>query len=113
MSDDFKLPDISGLMEAAQKLQGNVSKMHEELAKHECEASSGGGMVTAVVNGHFEVVALTIDKEVVDPDDISMLQDLVVAAINQATDKMREKTKEEMAKITGGLNLNIPGLSIP
>lgn len=106
---EFKLPDIGNLMEAAQKIQGDMAKLQEELAQKQVEASSGGGMVSAVVNGQFELVSLTIDKDAVDPDDIGMLQDLVIAAVNQAVEKAREMTKEEMAKITGGLP--IPGLT--
>jgi hypothetical protein len=108
---DFKLPDLEGLMQAAQKIQGDVARMQEELASKTCEASAGGGMVTATVNGHYDLVALVIDKQVVDPSDVSMLQDLVVAAVNQAVAKMRSLAQAEMAKVTGGLN--IPGLGGP
>lgn len=105
---DPKMPDLGKMLEAAQKLQGDVAKMQEELARKEVEASAGGGMVTAVVNGHFELVRLTIEKDVVDPEDVGMLQDLVVAAVNQAIKKARDMTQEEMAKLTGGLG--IPGM---
>lgn len=105
---DFKLPDLDGLMQAAQKIQGDVARMQEELATRTVDASAGGGMVTATVNGHYDLVALVIDKQVVDPNDVSMLQDLVVAAVNQAIAKMRALAQAEMAKLTGGLN--IPGL---
>jgi DNA-binding YbaB/EbfC family protein len=105
---DFKMPDLGNLMEAAQKLQGDLARVQEDLAKLSCEASSGGGLVTATINGHFELTAIRIDREVVNPDDVAMLQDLVVAAVNQAVIKMRETSQAEMAKVTGGLN--IPGL---
>lgn len=105
---DYKMPDIGNLMEAAQKIQGDMAKLQEELAEKKCEASAGGGMVTAEVNGQFELVSLTIDKDAVDPKEVGMLQDLVIAAVNQAVEKAREMTKEEMAKLTGGLP--IPGL---
>lgn len=110
MSDDEKptMPDLGNLMNLAQKLQGDVVKMQEELAAMTCEASSGGGMVTATVNGQYELVAIQIEKDVVDPKDVGMLQDLVVAAVNQAMAKMRDTAKDQMSKITGGLN--IPGL---
>lgn len=108
---DFKLPDLEGLMQAAQKIQGDVARMQEELAEKTCDASSGGGMVTATVNGHYDLVRLVIDKQVVDPGDVGMLQDLVVAAVNQAVAKMRSLAQAEMAKLTGGLN--IPGLGGP
>jgi DNA-binding YbaB/EbfC family protein len=105
---DFKMPDINGLMQAAQKIQGDVARMQEELARTTCEASSGGGMVTATVNGTYDLVSIKIDKQAVDPGDVGMLEDLVVAAVNQAIAKMRGIAQEEMAKITGGLN--IPGI---
>lgn len=108
---DGKMPDMNSLMKMAQDLQGNVSKMQEQLAEMEVEASSGGGMVTAKVNGQFELVELRIEPDAVDAGEVAMLQDLVVAAVNQANGKMREKTKEEMAKLTGGLN--IPGMPMP
>jgi nucleoid-associated protein EbfC len=102
---DQKMPDLNNLMKMAQELQGNVSKMQEQLAQMQVEASSGGGMVTATVNGQFELVALKIEPGAIDPNDPGMLQDLVVAAVNQANAKMRDKAKEEMSKLTGGLNL--------
>lgn len=105
---DFKMPDLGNLMEVAQRLQGDVARMQEELAERECEASSGGGMVTAVVNGGYELVRLSIDKEAVDTDDLGMLQDLIIAAVNQASEKIRQLTQEEMSKLTGGLG--IPGM---
>ena len=108
---DFKMPDIGGLMQAAQKLQGDMARIQEELANTTCEASSGGGMVTATVNGHYDLVSLKVDKQVVDPADVGMLQDLIVAAVNQAVTKMRGMAQEQMAKLTGGLN--IPGLGGP
>jgi nucleoid-associated protein EbfC len=105
---DAKMPDLGNLMNLAQKLQGDVAKMQDSLARMTCEASSGGGMVTATVNGGYELVKLAIEKEVVVPEDVEMLQDLVVAAVNQAMAKMREAAQEEMSKLTGGLN--IPGM---
>jgi DNA-binding YbaB/EbfC family protein len=103
-----KMPDLNALMKQAQKLQGDVAKVQEELAAMECDGAAGGGLVTAVVNGQFEVVRVKIDKSVVDPNDVGMLEDLVVAAVNQAIGKMRALAQQEMAKLTGGLN--IPGL---
>lgn len=110
MSDDNtpNMPDLGNLMNLAQSLQGKVSEMQDELARKEYEASAGGGMVTAVVNGQYELVSVKIDESVVDPKDIGMLQDLVVAAVNQAMIKVREATQQEMSKLTGGLN--IPGM---
>ena len=102
--------DFSKMMKQAQKMQEKMMRIQEELATKTVEATSGGGMVTAVVNGRNELVALTIEKDVVDPDDIEMLQDLIVAAVNEGVRKAQEMASEEMGKVTGGLNLNIPGL---
>lgn len=102
------MPDLGGIMELAQKLQGDVVKMQEELAELKVEGSAGGGMVTATVNGNYEMVALKIDPEVIDPAEQGMLQDLIVAACNQAISKMRETAKDQMSKVAGGLN--IPGM---
>lgn len=107
-SDDFKMPDLNNIMKAAQKLQGDVAQMQEELGEMTCEASAGGGMVTATVNGHYELTAVKIEPQAIDPNDPSMLQDLVVAAVNQAVAKMRQLASEKMSSLTGGLN--IPGL---
>jgi DNA-binding YbaB/EbfC family protein len=105
---DRNMPDLGNLMNLAQKLQGDVAKMQEDLARMECEASSGGGMVTARVNGEYQLVSIKIDPEVIDPGDAGMLQDLIVAAVNQAMTKMRDLAQKEMSKLTGGLN--IPGM---
>lgn len=105
---DTNAPDLGNLMNLAQKLQGDVSKLQDQLSHMECEASSGGGMVTARVNGEYQLVSVAIDKAVVDPEDVAMLQDLVVAAVNQAMTKMRDTAQQEMSKLTGGINL--PGM---
>jgi nucleoid-associated protein EbfC len=106
-----KMPDLGALMKQAQKLQSDVAKVQEELASMTCEASSGGGMVTAVVNGQFDLVSLKIEGAVVDPNDIGMLQDLVIAAVNQAAAKVRDETKTRMATVMGGMNVpGMPGL---
>jgi hypothetical protein len=106
---DFKMPDLSALMQTAQKLQGDLARVQEELARKTCEASAGGGMVTAAVNGHFELASLTIDKGAVDPGDVGMLEDLIKAAVNQAVARMRELSQAEMSKVTGGLG-GMPGM---
>ena len=108
---DKKMPDLGALMRQAQELQSNVQRAQEELSRMTVDASSGGGMVTATVNGQFELVGLKIEAAVVDPKDVGMLQDLVIAAINQAVAKMRETSKEKMASLVGGLNIpGMPGL---
>ena len=106
-----KMPDLGALMRQAQQMQTNLARAQEELAKMTVDAAAGGGMVTATVNGQFELVKLTIDKNVVDPTDIGMLQDLVIAAVNGAVAKMRDVSKEKMAGLMGGMNIpGMPGL---
>ena len=101
--------DMGALLKQAQKLQGDVAKMQEELAKMTCEGASGGGMVTATVNGQFEVVRVKIDKSVVDPNDVGMLEDLITSAINAAGTKMRETSKQKMSGVMGGMG-GLPGM---
>ena len=93
------------LARQAQKLQQQMTKMQEELEEREYEATAGGGVVTARVNGKKELVALTIKPEAVDPDDVEMLQDMVVAAANEALRKADAEQAASMSKLTGGLNL--------
>ncbi len=100
--------NFGNIIKQAQQMQAKMMRLQEELAAKTVEASAGGGMVTVVVNGKFELVSLKIEKDVVNPDDIEMLQDLVVAAVNEGIRKAQEMAQAEMAKITGGLN--IPGL---
>ena len=104
-----KMPDLNALMKQAQKLQGDVQRIQEELAKMTCDGAAGGGLVTATVNGQFEVVRVKIDKSVVDPNDVGMLEDLVTAAINAAGDKMRELSKQKMSSVMGGMP-GLPGM---
>jgi DNA-binding YbaB/EbfC family protein len=98
-------------MQQVKALQDKMAKMQEELAGRTIEASSGGGMVSVVVNGRQEVLSIRIEPQVVDPEDIDMLQDLIVAAVNDGLRKSQEMAAQEMASIAGGLN--IPGLKIP
>ncbi len=102
------MQNMQSLMRQVQKMQKKITKLQEELAERTVEASVGGGMVTAIANGKQEIVAIKIDPEVVNPEDVEMLQDLVVAAVNEAIRRSQEMVQEEMAKITGGLK--IPGL---
>jgi hypothetical protein len=99
---------MGNMMKQAQKLQAKMMKMQEELGDKTTEATAGGGMVKAVANGKQQIVSITIEKEIVDPEDIEMLQDLIMAAINDALAKSQEMVSQEMGKLTGGLN--IPGL---
>lgn len=101
--------NMEDIMKQAQQFQQRMGQVQEELAAQTITSSVGGGMVTATVNGKHELLSLTIEKEVINPDDAVMLQDLVVAAVNDAMSKAREMAQAEMGKLTGGLN--IPGLS--
>jgi nucleoid-associated protein EbfC len=99
---------LGNLMRQAQQLHSKMVQVQEEMAAKTAEASAGGGMVTAVANGRQEVVSIKIEKEVINPEDVEMLQDLIVAAVNAAIKKAQEMVSEEMKKLTGGLS--IPGL---
>lgn len=96
------------MIKQAQKMQQNMMKMQEELEEKEYTASAGGGAVEATVNGKNKVISITISPDVVDPEDTEMLQDLILAAINEAMRVAEEASATEMKKLTGGLN--IPGL---
>jgi nucleoid-associated protein EbfC len=100
--------NLGGLMKQAQKLQSKMAEMQEELGRRTVSAQAGGGMVEATVNGRQELVSLRIDPEVANPDDLEMLQDLILAAINEALNRSREMMAQEMSKLTGGMQ--IPGL---
>ncbi len=99
---------MGNMMKQAQKLQSKMLKMQEELAGRTVEASAGGGMVKVEANGRQQIVSIAIDPEVLDPEDVDMLQDLVLAAVNDALTKSQEMVSSEMGKLTGGMN--IPGL---
>jgi len=99
---------MGDMMKQAQKLQAKMIKLQEELAEKTVETSAGGGMVKVVANGKQQIVSIQIEKEVVDPEDVEMLQDLVLAAVNDALAKSQEMVSGEMGKLTGGLK--IPGL---
>ncbi|MDI6743023.1 MAG: YbaB/EbfC family nucleoid-associated protein [Smithella sp.] len=101
------MQNFNTIMKQAKKMQERMAQMQKELETKTVEAQAGGGMVSVVVNGKFEVISLKIEKEVVNPEDIEMLQDLVAAAINEGVRKAQEMAASEMGKITGGLN--IPG----
>ncbi len=99
---------LAQIMKQAQMMQQKMARLQEEAAQKTAEATSGGGVVTAVVNGKNQIVSLTIKKEAVDPEDVEMLQDLVMAAVNEALAKVQTELAEQMSKITGGVS--IPGL---
>ena len=97
--------NMQQLMRQAQKMQQDMLKMQAEMETKEFEATAGGGMVKATVNGKHELLALEIDPEAVDPEDVEMLQDMVIAAVNEATRKADAENSANMSKLTGGLNL--------
>ncbi len=99
--------NMHAMMKQAQKLQKKMLQTQQEMATKTIEASSGGGMVKVVANGAQKIESIVFEKEVVNPDDIEMLQDLVLAAVNDALAKSQEMVSSEMSKLTGGLN--IPG----
>ncbi len=103
------MKDLHDLVRQAQEIQERMAKLQEELGGRTVEATAGGGMVTVVMNGRQEIVSIRIEKEVVVPDDVELLQDLVRGAVNEAYSRSRKLMAEEIAKVTGGMNL--PGLS--
>jgi nucleoid-associated protein EbfC len=101
--------NFGNIMKQAKKMQERMARIQEELEAKTVEATAGGGMVSVVVNGKYEIVSLKIEKDVVNPGDVEMLQDLIIAAINEGIRKAQEMAAMEMSKVTGGLN--IPGLT--
>ncbi len=100
---------MGNMLKQAQKLQSKIFKLQEEMADRTVETTVGGGMVTAVANGKQELLSIKIEPEVIDPNDVQMLEDLVVAAVNDVLKKAQEMVSEEMTKLTGGFN--IPGIT--
>lgn len=101
--------NINNLMRQAQKMQKEMAKVQEELQERTVEASAGGGAINVVVSGKKEILEISIKPEVVDPEDVEMLQDLILAAVNEALRKADEMVNSEMGKLTGGLG-GFPGL---
>jgi DNA-binding YbaB/EbfC family protein len=107
---------LNAMLKQAQQLQKRLEQLQDELMEKRVEGTAGGGMVTVVVNGKGEMVDVKIDPEVVNPDDVEILEDLIVAAANQAREKAQELAQEEMGKITGGIlpqglgGMKLPGL---
>lgn len=99
---------MGNMMQQAQQMQQKMEKLQEELAQQQVEATAGGGMVKVVANGKQQVESLQIDPQVVDPDDVAMLQDMVAAAVNEALKQSQDLVQGEMSKLTGGMQ--IPGL---
>lgn len=102
------MKNMNQMMKQVKKMQKEMEKAQEELKNKTIETSAGGGMVTVVANGHKEILEIRIKQEVVDPEDVEMLQDLVLTAVNDALKKVDEVVSQDLGKFTGGLNL--PGL---
>lgn len=102
------MKNMNAMMKQAQKLQKKMLKTQQELALKTVEATAGGGMVKVIANGGQKIESIVLEPEVVDPEDIEMLQDLVMAAVNDALKKSQDMVSAEMGKLTGGMN--IPGL---
>ena len=103
--------NMNNMMKQVQKMQEDMAALQEELDAREYEVKAGGGVVTVKINGKLEVLSIDVAPEVVDPDDIETMTDIIVAAVNEAIKKVNETNSEEMGKITGGLNVpGIPGL---
>jgi len=102
------MKQMKNIMKQAQQLQNKMARLQEEMAEKTIEASAGGGMVKVVANGRQEIVSVRIEKEVVDPEDVDMLQDLILAAVNEALVQSQKMVSDEMSKLTGGMS--IPGL---
>jgi DNA-binding YbaB/EbfC family protein len=106
-------PNMMGMMKQIQKMQEKMAQVQQELEARTVVGEAGGGMVKVTANGKQHIVKLEIDKEVVDPADVTMLEDLVLAAINKALGDAAKMAQDEMAKATSGLMPNIPGLNLP
>jgi len=101
--------NMQEMMRQAKRMQAQVEKIQAELAEKTVEGTAGGGMVKVVANGAQQLVSIDIEKDVVDPEDVEMLQDLVTAAVNQALERSREMSNQEMSKLAGGMGLP-PGM---
>jgi DNA-binding YbaB/EbfC family protein len=100
--------NMNKLMKQAQQMQAKMEKMQEELEEKTMEATAGGGVVKVVVNGKQELLDIKIDPDAVDPEDVEMLEDLIIAAVNEGMRKVQDMVSQEMGKVTGGMN--IPGM---
>jgi len=107
------MPNMMGMMKQIQKMQEKVAQVQQELEGKTVVGEAGGGMVKVTANGKQQVVKIEIEKEVIDPNDPDMLEDLVVAATNKALEEASKMAQEEMAKVTSGMLPNIPGLNLP
>lgn len=107
------LPNMSGMMKQIQKMQEEMARVQEELERKEVTGEAGGGMVRVTANGRQQIRKVAIDREVVNPQDVEMLEDLVAAAVNKALEESAKMAQAEMGKVAGGMLPNIPGLNLP
>jgi hypothetical protein len=107
------IPNLPGMMKQIQKMQEKMAQVQEELEGKTVSAEAGGGMVRVTANGRQRIIKIVIDREVVNPADTEMLEDLVLAASNKALDEAAKMAQDEVAKVTSGILPNIPGLTIP
>ncbi len=106
------IPNMAGMMKQVQKMQEKMAQVQQELEQKTVTAESGGGMVKVTANGKQQLVRIQIEKEVVNPEDVEMLEDLVLAATNKALEEASRMAQEEIAKATSGMLPNIPGLTL-
>jgi nucleoid-associated protein EbfC len=107
------MPNMQGMMKQVQKLQEKMAQVQAELEQKTVSADAGGGMIRVTVNGKQQVVSIRIEKEVVNPEEIDMLEDLVVSAVNKGLEESQRMAQEEMQKVTAGVLPQIPGLNFP